>query len=185
MCELFTVATATGMKAITVMDVVGVAAAGLSAMSSYQDSQARKAQADHQAQMSRNNQIIANRNAEEILKQGKEEANRYRGHVDQLKANQMVSLVAQGTDVTEGTSIDLLADTAEQGERDARTIESNADREAYNARVQGMNYGSQANLYEVQAASYNPLMAGVSSLLSGAGTVADKWNRKPTKPKQG
>jgi hypothetical protein len=96
--------------------------------------------------------------------------------VRQLEAEQMVGLAGQGVDVTEGTSVDLLADTAELGEFDAQIIESNAAREAYNARVQGINYGNQANLYAAQADSISPLFSAGTTLLSGVGQVADKWN---------
>lgn len=165
MCELTTIAT--------------IGSAVMSAYGSYQESKAQKQQAEYQAAVARNNQIIADRNAKEIEKRGEIEANRYRAQVRQKMADQMVGLAGQGVDVTTGTSIDLLADSAELGELDAQTIRSNASREAYNQRVAGMNYGAQAGLYQSQADNQSPLMSGVSSLLSGAGTVADRWNKRP------
>ena len=177
MCEPTTL-VAMGMSAqaaATTAAVVQGVGLAMSAFGAYQQVQAGKDQADYQAAVSRNNKIIADRNAEDIEKRGKDEANRYRARVRQLEAEQAVGLAGQGVDITEGTSVDLLADTAELGEFDAQIIESNANREAYNARVQGINYGNQANLYEIQSNSQNPLFSAGTTLLSGAGQVADKW----------
>jgi len=147
----------------------------MSAYGAYADSQAATDQADYQAAVSRNNKIISDRNAVEITKQGKDEANRYRASVRQLTADQTVGLAGQNVDVTEGTSIDLLADTAELGEFDAQVIKSNAGREAHNARVQGSNYQAQAGLFDLQSSAQNPLFSAGTTLLSGAGQVADRW----------
>ena len=160
--------------------VIAVAGLVMSAYGDMQQSKAAKSQANYQAAVSRNNRIIADRNAADIEKQGKEDANRHRAKVRQMEANQIAGLAGQGVDVTQGTSIDLLADTAELGEFDAQVIESNAGREAYNARVQGMNHGSQAGLYDAKASAQNPTMAGATSLLSGAGQVSDRWNSAST-----
>jgi hypothetical protein len=75
----------------------------------------------------------------------------------------------------DGSPSDILADIAELGELDVQTIKSNAEREAYNARVQGMNYQAQAGLYKATADAQSPLLAGASSLLSGGSNVASKW----------
>lgn len=159
----------------TVMAIASIGSTIMSTYGAYQQAKAQKQQAEYQSAVARNNQIIAERNAKEIEKQGKTEANRYRARVEQLSAEQTVGLAGQGVDVTEGTSIDLLSDTAELGEFDAKKIESNAGRQAYNARVQGMNYGAQAGLYSAQAGAINPLFEGVSTLLSTGTSAASKW----------
>ncbi|MBL4861382.1 MAG: hypothetical protein JKX96_11235 [Acinetobacter sp.] len=177
MCEPVTL-TALGMSAsaaATTASVMQVAGLAFSAYGAYQKSQATKDQADYQSAVARNNKIVSDRNAVAITKQGKDEANRYRSRVRQLEANQIVGLVGQGVDVTEGTSVDLLADTAELGEFDAQTIESNAGRASYNARVQGMNFESQAGLYRAKANAQSPAFSAGTTLLSGAGQVADRW----------
>lgn len=160
----------------TTIAIMGIASTAMSAYGSYQQAKAQEQQAEYQAAVSRNNQIIANRQAEDVRKLGKDEANRYRRDVDLKAAEQMVGLAGQGVDVTDGTSIDLLADTKELGEQDATMIEANAEREAYKYEVQGMNFGAQSNLYKSQASNANPMFAGVSSLLSGGTTVASRWH---------
>ena len=176
---------------------VGIASAGMGMVQSYQQAKAQEDQAEYQAAVARNNQIIADRNAQETQRRGEEidkqteekgrlEKNKYRRQVAEMQSDQMAKLAGQGVDVSTGTSIDLLADTAELGELDAQTIKQNtaqqaydvryqAARDAYNQRVGGMNQGAQAGLYQAQAEAQNPMMAGVSSLLSGAGSVASKW----------
>jgi len=169
---------ATASTIATVVSVGSVAGMAMSAYGVYADSQAQKDQANYQAGVARNNKIISDRNAADITKQGKDEANRYRSRVRQLEAQQTVSLVAQGADVTEGSNVDLLADTAELGEFDAQIIESNAGRAAYNARVQGMNFEAQAGLYRAKANAQSPAFSAGTTLLSGAGQVADRWNSR-------
>lgn len=178
MCEP-TILVAMGMSAsaaATTTAVVATAGLAFSAYGAYQQSVATKDQANYQAAVSRNNKIIADRSAVDITKQGKDEANRYRAKVRQLEAEQTVGLAGQNVDVTEGTSVDLLADTAELGEFDAQMIESNAGREAYNARVRGMNFGTQADLYKAKADAQSPAFSASTTLLSGAGQVADRWS---------
>lgn len=191
---------------------IGVASAVMTGASMFQQAQAQKAnlqaqaaQANYQAQVARNNQIIAERNAvrhqeiserraSEIEKQGEREANQYRRKVREFSANQLVTMAGQGADVTVGSNVDLLADTARLGEFDAQTIEYNANKagedtrykgamDAYSARVQGSNYGASAGLYESQSANYksqasnvSPFFSGISGLLQGASTVSSKWN---------
>jgi len=153
-----------------------IAGLAMSAYGAYQGSKAAKGEAKYNEAVAKNNKIISDRNAADITKQGTDEANRYRSKVRRLQAEQTVGLAGQGVDVTEGSSIDLLADTAELGEFDAQMIESNAGRAAYNAKVQGMNFQSQANLYKAKASAQNPAFAAGTTLLSGAGQVADRWN---------
>ena len=175
MCEPTTV-IALGVTVGQAMTAVSIAGLAMSAYGAYQSSKAAKDEASYQEGVARNNKIIADRNAADITKQGKDEANRYRSRVDRMQADQTVGLAGQGVDVTEGSSIDLLADTGGLGEFDAQTIESNAGREAYKSKVQGMNFESQANLYKAKASAQNPAFAAGTTLLSGAGQVSDRWN---------
>lgn len=159
----------------TIGTIASLAGTGLSAYGMYTQSQAAKDQANYQAAVQRNNQLIANRQAEDILKRGTLEERQYRSKVAQIKADQIVGLASQGVDITDGTSVDLLADTAALGELDAQTIRSNAERAAYDARVQASNFGASAQLSSLSAKAQNPLVAGGGTLLSGLGQVASKW----------
>jgi hypothetical protein len=150
---------------------------GVAAMGAMQQGKAAQAQANYQAAVARNNKIIADRQAEDAIKRGSREEASYRRQVSQLAGRQRATLAANGVVVDQGSAGDILADTAEYGELDALTIRSNAEREAYGYRVQGQNFESDARLYTATGA--NARSAGnfgaLSNLISGAGSVAQKW----------
>jgi hypothetical protein len=161
-----------------VTTILAVAGLAMSAYGSMQESKAQKSQAEYQAGMARNNAIIANRNADEIEKQGKSNANINRRNVRDQIANQTVSLAAQGGDIGYGSNIDLLADQAQFGELDSLQIERNANAQAHNVRTGASNDTAQAGLFDLQASNINPGMAGATTLMAGAGSVASKWKTK-------
>lgn len=134
-------------------------------------------QAAYQAAVARNNEIRAQYAAEDAIKRGKIAENRARSEAEVLKGRQRAVLAANGVTVGVGSAADILADTARIGEVDALTIRSNAEREAYEFRAQGDQFASQATLADAE--SQNALSASKvsfrSTLLSGIGTVAQKW----------
>ena len=160
---------------------IAIAAASMvmGAIAAKKQSDAAKDQAQYQAAVANNNQIVAERDAVEIEKAGQLEANKYRQNIRQIAAQQTLSLVAQGGDVTDGSAIDLLADTAELGELDAQVIVNNSQRNAYKSRVQGVNYGAQAGLFNAKADAQDSSLAVGTSLLSGASNVAKVWAASP------
>jgi hypothetical protein len=190
MCDLFTMTATSGLVmgsasaaqvavwSVTVMDVISVVGAGMAAMGAMNQSQSRQDMSSYNAAVQRNNQIIAERNEKRILDQGTYEANAYRARTRSYISDQMVLMAAQGGDISFGSNVDLLADTAELGERDAVTIESNAADRAYDEKLKGLTAGSQASLYATQAANEDPLYAGVSTLLSTGSTVSHRWAMK-------
>jgi len=95
-------------------------------------------------------------------------------------------LAANGVDISYGTSLDLIEDTAMLGELDALTIQYNAEKNARNYDVQAQNFASDAILqrYAGQnvrtAANINALSAGIqglgkigSTLSSGMGNLGN------------
>lgn len=140
-----------------------------------QQAQAAQDQANFQAAVQRNNQIIANRKAGAIEKQGKLDAAQQRLRVRQLQGRQLVGLAAQGGDVTAEGDVNLLAETAQLGELDAQTIESNANRKASAVRSQATNFGNQATLFQSKADAQSPGLAAGGTLLSGFGKISSQW----------
>lgn len=135
---------------------------------------------DYQAQVNENNRIVSEWKAKDATDRGGIKERQHRLKVSQLKGRQMAVMAANGIDVTDGSALDILGDTAFLGELDALTIKSNAEREAYDYKVQGSNYQAQSQLNTM--AGQNAYTAGnynaMSSLLSGAGSVASKWYAK-------
>lgn len=142
-----------------------------------QAGKAAQGQANYQAAVARNNAIIAERNAADAEKRGEIAETRQRQQVAQLAGRQRATLAGNGVVIDEGSALDITTDTAGFGELDALTVRNNADREAYRARVEGANFQADAGLYDARgsAAASAGMMNGFSSLLSGAGSVADKW----------
>lgn len=169
-----------GSAALTVMDAVSILGAGFGAVSSFSQAQSASANAAYQAQVSANNQILAERQAQDALKRGEIAEERHRQQVEGLKGRQRGVLAAANLDLSSGSPLDILSDTAALGELDALTIRANADREAAGYRQQGMNYAAEAALERSRASSAltGGALGGATSLLTGAGAVADRWYRR-------
>lgn len=154
-----------------------VASTGMGVMAQAQQAQSQSAMYGYQAQVARNNQTQANAMAVDAETRGKADEQRQRTKTSLLMGTQQAALAAQGTDLS-GSSADILGDTAAVGELDALTIRSNAAREAWGYRAKGVEYGNAVQLANAQQGGSSLSALGVgSSLIAGAGSVADKWYR--------
>ena len=151
----------------------------LSFVGDNQAAEAAAAQQRYQAAVDRNNQIIANRQAEDALRRGEKEEKQHRLKIEQLKGRQKTVFAASGVETDSGSALDILSDTAEIGELEALTIRNNAEREAYGHRVQANNFGASAQnrLLAADNTTRAAGFSGFSTLLSGAGSVADQFYR--------
>lgn len=148
---------------------------------------AQQDQYDYQAKVDENNRQIAEWQAQDAIDRGEVEEAAHRTKVGQLKGRQRSVLAASGVVVDSGSALDTLADTAELGELDALTIRSNFAREAYDYRVDAMNFKASAGLK--RQAGKNARTAGnyraLSSLMTGANSMDKKWfatTKKKTTP---
>ncbi|WP_229729565.1 virion core protein, T7 gp14 family [Agaricicola taiwanensis] len=138
-----------------------------------QQARATAAAAQYNAQIARNNAILAERRAQDAIVRGMDEEQQKRLHTAALRGQQLVMAAAGNVDTGYGSALDMLVDTTIQGELDALTIRTNAEREAYDARIAGMNQTAQANLYEMEAKSARTsgMFGAAGTLLSGFGGV--------------
>lgn len=159
------------------MAVIGLSAAGVAAQSvaASQASAAQKSAYEYQAAVSRNNQKIAEWQAQNEIEKGQEAEVEQRRKIAALKGSQRAGLAAKGLDISTGSALNILTDTDYLGELDVLNIRSNAERAAWAARVQGSNEAANATLLSMRAEAENPLLAGAGTFLSGAGSVADRW----------
>jgi hypothetical protein len=130
-----------------------------------QASQAAQDRADFQAKQARIQ-------AEDAVKRGVAEEQAQRRKSSALQSRQAAVLAASNLDLSSGSPLDILTDTAELGELDALTIRGNAGREA-------ASYRAQADLYEMEgdaAAAALPLQLGATAL-GGATSLAERWYR--------
>ena len=147
---------------------------GLSAYSASKASSARSAQARYQAAVQKNNATIAGWKAEDAIDRGRKEKAQHQLKVKNFIGKQTSILAGQGFDLDDD-AVDILSDTAELGALDARTIESNSQREAWQQRVAASNASAQSQLLTTQAGAESPFLAGASALFGGASSVASKW----------
>jgi len=161
---------------------------GLSIASQVQQANAQSGMASYQAQVARNQQTMAEWNAQRALQQGGADEQRQRTRTAELMGAQRAALAGQGGDINSGSAIDLLGDTARAGELDARTIRSNAGLRAYDARVEGYRAGANAGSYEMRGANAMAgLPFGIGSSLLGlrrerAGTPPHAPSPSPPPP---
>lgn len=134
-----------------------------------------------QYQAGKANQKIANYNAEvaelqaeQALKRGREDESRLRMQTRQTIGAQRAALAAMGIDLDDGTAAQIQDDTTYFGELDALTIRNNAALEAWGYRTQATDYRMQGSLAASQGRSQ---MLG--TILS-AGGQALFMSRRPT-----
>ncbi|WP_445505061.1 virion core protein, T7 gp14 family [Microvirga sp. G4-2] len=159
--------------------MASVASAAVGAVGAIQQGNATAAANKYQAAVNENNAILAQRNADDARKRGEVAEEEHRRKVAQLQGRQSAVMAANGLDLTSGSPLDILADTAQMGELDALTIRNNAEREAKGHQAQGMNFRAEAELNRASAKSAKTagMIGAVGSVVSGIGGVADKWYR--------
>jgi hypothetical protein len=170
MCEPLTMMAAASLA-------LGAVGTGASVIGQGQQAAAQAGQANYMAQVARNNQIIAQRNATLATQQGQVQEDRQQLKTAQLLGSQRAALAAQGGDVNAGSDLDILGDTARAGASDAQTIHYNAMLQAYGHQLEADAAGGQANLYSANAANTMAnLPFGIgSSLLGGASSLSGRW----------
>ena len=173
MCDFGITALVTSIVATVVSTTMGV-------VSSVQQGKAAQEQANYQAELNRRNARIAQQNADDKRQEGIEETRMQRLKTLQKVGAQQAALAANGVDVSEGTALDLIEDTAAMGELDALTTQYNYEKQALAFESQADNFNNQANLDVI--AGQNAYRAGVTNAwasgISGLGdtaAVASKW----------
>jgi hypothetical protein len=89
----------------------------------------------------------------------------------QLMGKQQAAMAANGVDLTFGSPLDTIVDTAKMGELDAQNIRTNAYREAYGYQVKSANYTAEGKLDEAKAdnAISAGYMGAIGTILGNGG----------------
>ena len=185
MCIITSIATALGVSTAAVW--AGVASAAATAISTtlgvvgnVQQAKATQAQYNYQAQVDRRNAQIAQQNADQKRQEGIEEARQQRIRTLQAVGSQQAAMAANGIDISSGTALDIIGDTAATGELDALTTMYNSETEARAFEYQSNNFKNQSNLdilsgqNAYRAGMTNAASAGFGGLSDGI-SVASKW----------
>lgn len=155
-----------------------MAAAGvvMSAYSAFSQSAANKAAYKYEAAVNRNNAMISEWNAQDAARRGEQDLIDQRRKTAAVMGAQRATLAGRGIDLSEGSALNILTDTEYLGEQDALTVKDNTAKNVWAAKVQANNDRANADLLKMRANNENPLLSGASSLLTGAGKVADSWS---------
>lgn len=151
---------------------------------------AARQEALYQAQIAKNNAVIARKNAQAAFVAGSRQEEAYRIKSTGDRATQRAAFATSGIDVNVGSPLRIQKGTRRIEELDALTIRNNAWREAHDFRTQAANFRAQAGAYELggrnaQTAGIISGVAGVASTIGSVATgssVSGKWDswRSPT-----
>lgn len=159
---------------------LAIASTIISAVGKFQEVKAQKDAAKYRAAVSRNNKIIADRQATDALARGKSRELTFRRQLETLKGKQRSVFSASGVTVDEEAPLDILGETAELGEIDALAIRHGAATEAHGFKTQGANFEAQSRLEESQANNLNPLFSAGATLLTQGTSTAARFGFGPT-----
>jgi hypothetical protein len=167
-----------GIETLAIAGLAGSAISGVTGfIGAQQSAGASAAASSYQAQVARNNQIIAENNAQYAAQSGA-----VRGQTQDFKNAAVEGRIAaeqgaSGIDFDSPSSAAVRSSTKQLGRYDTETLYNNALLNVYGAQSQATGFGAQAGLDEFQArnAKSAGLIQGLGSLLSGASSFASKW----------
>lgn len=155
-------ATTAGLTTAKMVSLgLSAAGTGLAAVSAYNQASVAK-------EVASNNARTAEAQAQDAQRRGEQDAQEIQRRAAAFKSSQRVNLASKGLDLGYGTAADLQDQTDFFSQTDANTARMNARKEAWNSRA-------QRNSFQMEAAASRPWLAGGSTLLAGAGQVADRW----------
>lgn len=108
--------------------------------------------------------------ADDALARGAADEAAQRRKTASFKGEQAAIFGASGAEINTGSSLDILADTAEFGELDALRIRNNAEREAF-----GFEAGARISETSGKNAQTTGALTGAGTLIGGAGAVSSRW----------
>lgn len=146
------------------------ASAGAGFLSAVGQARALRAQGRYESRAARLNAEMAGRQAEDALRRGGLEEAAQRRRARSLAGTQRVALAAQGIDLSEGSSGDILRETTALGALDALTIRNNAFREAFGYRVAASEATSRARMARISSRAQ-----ARSTLITGGLQAAQKF----------
>lgn len=157
--------------------VATVASTGFSLMGSMQQAGAQADAAKYQAQVARNNQIIAEQNASYARQVGQTETETSGMKTMAIVGSAVAAQGASGLDPTTGSPVDVVRGTREVGRFDTLNLVRNAELRARGFDIEASNQGASSQLYGAQAkqAGVAGLYSTGSSILGGASNFAEKW----------
>ena len=171
-----------------VMGITAVVGAVVGTTTSIVSANNTKKVNEYQAKVAKDNAKIAEENARNERQSGLEESRRQRLRTLQTIGSQQTAMAANGIDISSGTALDTVQDTAELGELDSLMIQYNSERTAFNHETQANNFTNQANLdmFAARNAKTTGYLNATSNAANSianygmsldANKVASSWNK--------
>jgi hypothetical protein len=157
--------------------VAGLAGAGLSAAGTIEGGQATANAANYNAQVARNNETIANQNANYSIAAGEQQAANLSLKNAAVSGKIKAGQAASGVDVNTGSAPKVQASERETGQLDTETVLNNSELQAYGYRSQATGFEATAGL-ETEEAEQAPEasdIAAAGGLLGSASSLGLKW----------
>lgn len=149
---------------------------GMSTVGSIFAASSEKSRLRSMARLAEINATIADNASRNAIRVGTIEESRVKLATAQAKSVQRTQMASSGIDIAgSNTALARLTGTDVIGEVDANTVRANALRAAWGHRFEAGNMRRQATSARASASSISPLLAGVTSLINGAGQVAASW----------
>jgi hypothetical protein len=161
-------------QASMITQTAGVFTSGIG---SFFGAKSQQSSLDAQAGLAETNARIAEMGAQSALQQGQQQVGALTMRAGNIKASQRASMAANGIDIGEGNAGEVQASTDIMKEVDSNQIQANAVRSAWGYRTQATNYQNEALVKRATADGISPFGAAASTLLTGAGSVANSWYR--------
>jgi len=160
----------TGISGTTALTGLSLVGTGLSAFGMFSNSRSVARAADYRAGIANNNALIAEQNAILALEKGVADVEDKRLETRQRMGYEKTRLASMGFFIGEGSSVEILADTAILGELDALRITADAENRANNYRQQAGDFRTMADLnaFASQSAKTAGNINTAGSLITGA-----------------
>lgn len=161
------------MAAIAIVGV-GVTAGIMQMQGANTAAKSTKVQSEYEAQVAENNAKIAEAQATDALERGEFAAEQRLTEGQQEVGTQRTVTAGRGVLVGEGSAQAIEEDTLRIAELDAEIIRANAEREAYAARTQQVNFQNQATFTRVRGQNEARALRfqGQTALVSTVGQAA-------------
>ncbi|WP_250533982.1 hypothetical protein [Caballeronia sp. AZ10_KS36] len=156
---------------------LGIAGGGLNLFSTLAGANATRSADELQADAAATNALIAERAAASSIVSGQTQADNINTRGAQTLASQRAAQAANGVDVNSGTAANVQASTKYITEQNVNQTLANAANAAMGYTTQSQNYADRAGQLRAAADSNSSLVAGTSSLLTSATSVASNWYR--------
>lgn len=151
------------------------AGAAASAVGAYFGAKSQQVQLRGAADIADINARQSELSAQQELARGNAAAASVSARAGQVKGAQRAALATNGVDLGVGSAAEVLTSTDLAKENDINTVTANAVRAAWGQRMQATNFTNEALTKRAGADSISPLMAGATSLLGSASSVASSW----------